>query len=206
MKTRKLNLIRAPERKKSRVITKVLIFSWFLIKGTRKSKYWSFKFRPSKSSPRKLNSRLDLDKKPHQYLQKPQPRSFKSALWSKSPHRSQKSVIAIIKNSFSQKLQNPQTPTHSTPLFKPKTKNLTSRALFINNHSKLSLFYIYYHLWQSRSRIINITPPTTPHPSLTLTTKPHKLKKVLAEGSIFGIFNFFVNLIKPPLLSTYHRN
>ena len=131
--------------------------SWFLIKGTRKSKSWSFKFRPSKSSPRKLNSHLDLEK-PHQYLQK-------CAVIKKNERCDQKVPLVlkkvlsrslkrenVIKNlhrsskSFSQKLQN-LTLTHTTPQFKLKIKNLTSRALFINNHSKLSLFYIYYHLW-----------------------------------------------------------
>ena len=100
-----------------------------------------------------------------------------------------------------------QTPTlsHHTPQFSLKIKGLTFLTLAQKSLKYSLLSNIIITFYQDH-RLVFLTLQNPHTPSLKPPPKSPNLVIEVAHPSISEIFTFLLDLIKPQLLHTYHRN
>ena len=149
----------------------------FIYLGGRVLKKWT---RDLKSTPLPSKLRQDLKRAPD--------------LWKRQ--WASKSVTSILK---SQKIIF----LSLHPLNTLAIKNLT--FIYLCKKSLKPQPSNRYHLNRHpRSQIINLTPPNHPHPPLKTTTKSTHTRKSGRTYPNFRIFDFLLDLAKPPPYQTYH--
>ena len=122
--------------------------------------------------------------------------------FDRSPQKLKTPETKISKTPLPQKIK-PHFP-HHTPLFTLKIKEYAFISLF-KKPLKPSLRSVCQRIWLQRSKIHNLNSVIRLHPLFSITTKPPQNSKRGCTCLFLRNFAFLSTLVKPSILTTYHR-